>query len=112
MGPRIARQKAGSFEASAQLGVELDESARDAQTGRIGLPLKPAAIGQNKNVEFVRCLSGEKGLPDDCTRRFGGEVLVVRLSVYSYVAISGTEENTGDRLFPPAGSQMLNGSCH
>src|SRR5262245_24569772 len=52
-GAGIAREQSGLFELLTQLGVELEQRARDAVTHRAGLASNAAAVDVDHHVEFV-----------------------------------------------------------
>src|SRR5262245_44925185 len=52
-GARVAREQSGPLELLPQLGVELDQRARDAVTHRAGLAGYAAAVDVDHYVEFV-----------------------------------------------------------
>ena len=51
---RVARQKTSLLQRSAQFGVELDKSPRDAQPDGAGLSCRTAAVSQHQDVEPIR----------------------------------------------------------
>src|SRR5215813_14010250 len=52
-GAGIAREQSGLFELLTQLGVELEQRARDAVTHCAGLTSNAAAVDVDHHVEFV-----------------------------------------------------------
>src|SRR3954468_9423765 len=70
----IARQKSGLAQHRAQVAVEFDEGARDAEPQRAALPRDAPAGGRREHVELFPGLGEHEWLADNEAQRFGGEV--------------------------------------
>src|SRR5258708_3825439 len=104
---RVTRQQTQFLQLAAQLDIEIQQRARDAQLGRSGLTGGPAAIGGDQNIELVGCFGGEQRLAHDCARRFARKIMFEGAAVDGDLAFAGPQKHTRHRGLAAARSQML-----
>lgn len=100
---RVTGQKACRLQLAAQLRIELDQSARDAEPGCSRLAGDTAAIGQDQNIEAVRHFGEQQGLANVGAGRFVRKVIVKWPVVDRDLAFTGTQEHTRGGGFAAAG---------
>src|SRR5262249_11463470 len=106
-GAGIAREQSGLFELLTQLGVELEQRARDAVTHCAGLTSNAAAVDVDHHVEFVDRVGQLQRLADDHAKGFVLEVQIDGGAVDFEIAAAGTQINSRCSALPPSGSVIL-----
>ena len=71
---RITGQVPGFLQARTKFGIELNQSAGNAQSGGASLSNIPAAIGKDQDIELFGRLRCEERLTHHGSGSFGGEV--------------------------------------
>src|SRR5205085_8523595 len=109
---RIAREHAFALELFAQLGVEHNERAGNAQLHRAGLSVDAAARDAGHNVEGGRRLARNQGLLGDAALRVGNKILIEGAAVHRELAATRAEKYPRDAGFAPSCAVVLNLFCH
>src|SRR5438067_2855459 len=91
---RIAREQAFALQLLAQLSIELDERAGNAQLYRACLAVHPAAGHRNQHVEVGGGFAGNQRLPRFAALRFGHEIFVKRPPVDGEFTAAGAQKNS------------------
>jgi len=107
MSASVARKQTESLQFTAELGVELNQRAGNAEACCAGLTADPAAIGENQNIETVSQFRGEQRLAHVGTGRLVDEIVFKRPMIDRNLTFTGPEEDTRCCGFPSSGSQLL-----
>src|SRR5947209_3771294 len=97
LGARVAREEAAALELAAQVGVGLQQRARDAVAQRSRLGRDPAAVQAGDDVHALLVADGLERLTDVAPERGSGEVLVQRTAVDRVGALARPQDDAGDR---------------
>lgn len=108
VGARIAGQITELFELAAQLGVELNQRAGNAEPDGACLAAAAAALSQDKHVEFVGGFRRQKRLPDERPGRGRSEILFRIPAIDGDLTFAGPEKNAGDGAFSAPSPLVLN----
>src|SRR5262245_27472796 len=101
-GAGISREQAGLLELLPQLGVELEQRARDAVTHRAGLTGHPAAVDIDQHVEFVDRVGQLQRLADDHAKSFILEIRIESGAIDFEIAAAGTQVDARRSALPPS----------
>src|SRR6266511_5765616 len=108
----VAREEAGALQRDAELGIGVDEGARDAVPNGAGLPARPTAVHAHPDVVAtleVRDLQRRKcELLVDRPR----EVLLDRPAVEPRRAVAGTQDHARDGRLALTGPLILRELTH
>src|SRR4051794_15541726 len=103
LGPGVAREEASALELATQVGVGLEQRARDAVTQRAGLRGDAAAVHAGDDVHAVLVADGLQRLADRALQGGAREVGVERLAVDRVCPVARLEDHAGDRALALAG---------
>jgi len=104
---RIAREHTQLFQFPAQLRVELDQCASDAQLGGSGLPIGAAAGCGDPDIELLGRFGGQQRLPHNRAGCLAREVMFKGAAVYRDLALPVPQEDSRDRSLAAPCSNML-----
>src|SRR5437667_10779921 len=90
---RIAREQAFALQLLAQLSIELDEGAGNAQLHRACLAVHAAAGHRGQHVEAGGGFAGNQRLPRFAALRLGHKIFVKRTTVDGEFAAAGAQQN-------------------
>src|SRR4051794_36805153 len=110
LGPGVAREEASALELATQVGVGLEQRARDAVTQRAGLRGDAAAVHAGDDVHAVLVADGLQRLADRALQGGAREVGVERLAVDRVRPVARLEDHAGDRALALAGGGV-GGAC-
>src|SRR5204862_3765819 len=99
----VTREEAGLLQRRPGLGIERDESARDAESDRTGLPAHPAAAERGVDVVDLFGLGDAQRLLGDDLMREDREVLLELTAVDRDHARAGPQPYARDGVLAPAG---------
>src|SRR5215218_1911208 len=109
---RVAGEEAGALQRHAQLGIHVDEGARDPVPHRTGLPARAAAVHANADVvpplEARDRERSERRLAVDRARK----VLLDRAPVEPGRPVTGAQDHTGNGRLALAGPLVLRDLAH
>ena len=95
----IAREKSELLELAAQLGIEFNQSAGNSKASCPGLSADTPAVGEDDDIEPVRCFGRKKRLPHISAGRLVREIAFKGPVVDYDLAFAGPQEDTrGGRL--------------
>src|SRR4051812_13935127 len=103
LGTGVARQEAAALELGAQVGVGLEQRARDAVAQRARLGRDAAAVHAGDDVHPVLEAHRLQGLADRALQGRPREELVQRAAVDQIAAGARLEDHAGDRRLALAG---------
>src|SRR3982074_2218106 len=95
---RVTLEEAGLFQDRTVIGVDLDERAGARETQRTGLAGDTATVEAGEDVERVRLLDSDQGLPDELLVNLVREVLGERPAVELELAGAGDNTNPDNGL--------------
>src|SRR5947209_13261015 len=109
LGARVAREEAAALELAAQIGVGLQQRARDAVTQRPGLGGDAASVHARDDVHALLVAHRLQRLADSALQRRPREVHVQRLAVDRVGAVARLERDTRDGGLALAGGAVAGG---
>src|SRR5437773_7979543 len=106
---RVAREEAAALELAAQVGVGLEQRARDAVAQRARLGRDPAAVHPGDDVHAVLVADRLQRLADGALQRGAREEDVQRLAVDRVGAVARLEGHARDGRLALAGRAVARG---
>src|SRR5215472_3430706 len=103
----VARKHAFALQFRAQLGVELEQSAGDAQAHGTGLSIHASAIDGGDHAKVAAGFGYHKRLARRDALLFGDEILIEGAIVHLELARSGTQKDSSGRRLAASGSVKL-----
>jgi len=100
----ITGQKAALLQLCAQLRIELDECAGDAEASRTSLTADAAPIRKDQDVEAIRQFGEQQRLTNIGASGFVRKIVLKRAMVNGDLAFSGAQKDTRGRSLAAAGS--------
>src|SRR3954451_17880301 len=104
--PGVAGEEASALELAAQVGIGLEQRARDAVAQRAGLGGHAAAVHAGDDVHAVLVADGLERLADRALEGGAWEVRVEGLAVDRVRAVARLEGHSGDRRLALAGGAV------
>src|SRR5437588_12054326 len=101
---RIAREQAFALQLLAQLGIELDERAGNAQLHRACLAVHAAAGYRDQHVEISGGFPGDQRLPCLAALRLSHKILIEGPAVDGEFAAAGAQKNSRHARLAPSGA--------
>src|SRR5438067_5522869 len=109
---RIAREQAFALQLFAQLGVELDERAGNAQLHRACLSVHAAAGHRGQHVEVGGGFAGNQRLPRFAALGLSYKIFIEGPAVDGEFAAAGAQENPRHTRLAASRAVILNYFCH
>src|SRR5437868_4949545 len=110
--PCVARKQTFALELFAQLDVELEQRAGDAQFDCIRLPVNAAAIYRGNHVERGAGLAANQRRLCAHALGFGHKIVVERTPVHLKTPAAGTQKHASDARLATSRAVVLNQISH